>query len=440
MADRTSSVAGRGSAFIRQEGRRGAGVTPPRWATATSKVPARRARRAELGARTPPSGSSRGGAQHPRWSEPRARRRCGNRAPVRYPTPIRPSSAARPAASVRVAAQLAEDAAHVHVDRARAQHEPRGDLAVGEPVRDEPHDLELPPREAGVGVPGRGAAPSCSSSDAPSAASCSAACAPSGAAPRRPAIRYASVRCRRRPGARRPPRRTAPGAQQDLRALERDVEVLVELDRPARGAARRRRRRPPPGPSRRARGRAPRARRDGRSAATIADRRLGARARLRQRAGRARSGRPPSAGPRRRSGGPRCAPTARARAGASSDARSSSPSSAASQASAAALSHSIEMTSSRSAVCRQRSSSGRAASARPRQASTEPTMPSATSVSSALALRHDQLFSELERLVPVAQLAQHVGHAVQADLLEAAALPCSGTARWPRRAPSRAPP
>ena len=47
-------------------------------------------------------------------------------------------------------AELGQDVADVHVDRARAEEQLPGDLAVGAPDRDKAQHLELTPRQAGV--------------------------------------------------------------------------------------------------------------------------------------------------------------------------------------------------------------------------------------------------------------------------------------------------
>src|SRR5919202_4578914 len=48
----------------------------------------------------------------------------------------------------RAAVELAQDVAHVGVDRAGADEQLLGDLAVGATDREQPHDAQLAPREA----------------------------------------------------------------------------------------------------------------------------------------------------------------------------------------------------------------------------------------------------------------------------------------------------
>ena len=80
------------------------------------------------------------------------------------------------------AVELGEDVAHVHVDRARAEEELGGDLAVGAALGDQPHDLELAPRERAPS-PSAAARPSRCSADSPSSSIAAAARPASGRAP-----------------------------------------------------------------------------------------------------------------------------------------------------------------------------------------------------------------------------------------------------------------
>ena len=300
-----------------------------------------------------------------------------------------------------------------------------GDLAVGAPGRDEPHDLELAARQPGVLVArrrraGRAAPRPTRRAPRPRSAACGGQ--RRGAEPARRA-RCASASRSSRGLALAGGGERGAGAQQDLRPLERDVEAAraARRARPSCSAA------ASASPS--ASAVSPSAWASAASAsgwpvaAAIARQRLGARARLGERRRcAAKTARRPAQAPDRvvvvLAALPAVEQRARqcsaARVGVALGARRAT-------ASAAALSHAHrDDVEARSPRRGSGSSSGRPSRASPRQAWIAPSTPSATSVASAAARparsapRHSS-----SALVPVAELAQHVGHAAQATLLEA---------------------
>ena len=173
------------------------------------------------------------------------------------------------------------------------------------------------------------------------------------------------------------------GAERDLRALERASRGRLQLQR-ARELVRRRRPRRP-----RASAVSPSACASAASAsgwppaAAIAESASRAGAGAREVAVARRTTSPPCAGPRPRSGGPRCAPSARARRG---SARAAARRVAGVRPRSSRAPPRCRRPSRRRRAappcCRQRVSSGRAARASPRKARIEPSTPSATSASS----------------------------------------------------------
>ena len=243
--------------------------------------------------------------------------------------------------------------------------------------------------------------------------------AASGAAPRRRATRWASARLlerglalARRGEARRRRAAGSARARTGCRGSREARPPGASCWAAASGVAL------APARSRRAHAPAPPARRDGRSWRrwpTAPRRRHAPRRAVR---GGRRSTRP-SAGPRPRSGGPRCAPTARGGSGSSRRRRPRCPRAPRARRGRPGCPRCIDTTSSRVAVSRQRASSGRAPDGSPRKARIEPRTPSATSVAPAPAPGERRSSAELRRAVPVAQLAQDVGHAAEAGVLQA---------------------
>ena len=230
--------------------------------------------------------------------------------------------------------ELAQDVAHVHVHRARAEEQVVRDLAVRAADGDEPHDLALAARRP---------PPSASASARPTE-------------PRRPTRRARHLA--RRLGGQRARAELARGAvgvaqalerelalarggqrdaraQLDLRALERHVEVAVQLDRAGELLG---------GGVRVALEQRDLGERMSAASASgwpcpeaIAGQRLGARVRAGAVAAAAKNA-APSAGRRARSGGRRCAPSGRGSRGSARAASAASPSAAATRASAAVVS------------------------------------------------------------------------------------------------------
>ena len=208
-------------------------------------------------------------------------------------------------------------------------------------------------------------------------------------------------------------------AELDLRALERDLEARVELGRAAdllgggvrvalgeRRLAERVR-------ERRERVRVARPGRDARQ-------RLGAR-RAPRRAGRgARRSTTPSAGPRPRSGGPRCATSAPAGSGSGSRAWSRSPSCSSShgERGGAVDAHRDHVEARRRVEAPDEQRPGRRAVAAEGVDRSERCRPR-PACRPGCASRAAQLVRELRRAIPVAELAQDVGHAAEARVLEA---------------------
>ena len=124
----------------------------------------------------------------------------------------------------RLAVELAQDVADVHVDRARAEEELLGDVAVRAPDGDQPHDLELAAgqpalaaRAAAHRLAERGDLVRRLGGQRAGAELARAAVGAAQALERRLAVAGGGEH--------------DAGAQLDLRALERDVEAAVDLDR-----------------------------------------------------------------------------------------------------------------------------------------------------------------------------------------------------------------
>ena len=309
----------------------------------------------------------------------------------------------------------------MHVDRARAEHEPLRDLAVRQPLGDEAHHLELAPREARRARDGRCAA-------AELLARARRLRGDRGRDPLGERLGAQSARepvglgepFERRRRARLPRRAPCPRAAGSARAR---TGSRVRRAAPARGraAAAPRRCRLRRARSRRARRRARRARRDGpprRRSPTVPRRTRG-----RRRARRCgRSAPPPSAGPRRRSDGPRCAPSARAPGGSVPAPRrvallGREPGER--RGGVALHGHDVQTR----CGAQRASSSGRAASGRPRHSVDRAEHAVGDERVVRARARADQPLAQLDGLVPVAELAQHVGHAAEAHLLERAGVP-----------------
>ena len=272
---------------------------------------------------------------------------------------------ARRRLDARAAAELGEDVAHVHVDRARAEEQlarrSRGSCArrrAGASTSSSRRE-----RPGAVVVGGGAAAEPRARPTRRARAISSAACVGQRPGAERGARSGSASASRSSAGSRSPAAASATPARSWICARSNGMSRrwrAAPARAPSCSAAVVRRRRRQRGLAERVgergervgmAGRAPRSR-DSASAHARASR-DGAVAR--------RSSTPPSAGPRPRSGGPRCAPSARARSGSARPPRRGRPSASASQASAAARVAAASRRRPGARRCRaQRSSSGRA--------------------------------------------------------------------------------